>query len=48
MIANFLGCKLTITKEETTKFSLNDVLWYLGLSQDIISKKKPQFVSKFR
>jgi hypothetical protein len=43
----FVPCKKTITGEETTRFFVDNVYWYYGLPNDIISDRGPQFVSKF-
>jgi hypothetical protein len=46
-MAHFVPCKKTITREETTKLFVDNAYQYCGLSDDIISDRGPQFVSKF-
>jgi hypothetical protein len=46
-MAYFVPCKKTITGKETTRFFVDNVYRYHGLSDDIITNRGPQFVSKF-
>jgi hypothetical protein len=47
IMAYFVPCKKTITKEETVRFFVDNVYRYRGLPDDIILDRGPQFVSKF-
>ena len=46
-MAHFVPCTKTITREETARFLVDNVYWYHGLPDDIISDQGPQFISKF-
>jgi hypothetical protein len=46
-MAFFVPWKKTITREEIARLFVDNVYQYLGLFDDIISNRGPQFVSKF-
>ena len=46
-MAHFVPCKKTISGEDTAKLFIDNIYWYHGLPDDIVSDRGPQFVSKF-
>jgi hypothetical protein len=46
-MAHFVPCKKTITKNETARLFVDNVYWYRGLLDDILSDRELQFLSKF-
>jgi hypothetical protein len=46
-MAYFVPYKKTITRKETTRLFVDNVYWYRGLLDDIISNRGPQFVFRF-
>jgi len=46
-MAHFIPYKKTIIGEETTKVFINNIYRYPGLPDDIISNRRPQYISKF-
>jgi hypothetical protein len=44
---HFVPCNKTIIREETVRLFVDNVYRYHGLSDDIISNRKPQFVFEF-
>ena len=46
-MVHFVPCKKTITGEDTAKLFIDNIYRYHGFLDDIVSDRRPQFVSKF-
>ena len=46
-MAHFLPCTKSITSQETVDLVMREVFKHHGVSDDIISDRRPQFISKF-
>jgi transposase InsO family protein len=46
-MVHFVPCTKTITREEIVRLFVDNIYRYLGLHDDIISDRGPQFMSKF-
>ena len=46
-MTHFILCNKTITKERTTKLFIDHIYRYHSQSEDIVSDRGPQFISKF-
>jgi hypothetical protein len=46
-MVHFVPCTKTITREEIVRLFVDNIYRYLGLHDDIISDRGPQFISKF-